>query len=76
MSATGENDQHPTFGNGKICYVEIPALNVNRSASFYERVFGWRIRRRSDGSVAFDDTVGEVSGTWVTGGKRRLSQAR
>ena len=69
MSATGETGQHPTFGNGKICYLEIPALDVNRSASFYERVFGWRIRRRGDGSIAFDDTVDEVSGTWVTGRK-------
>lgn len=51
----------PTFANGKICYVEIPALDVARSAEFYERVFGWGIRRRGDGSVAFDDGVGEVA---------------
>jgi predicted enzyme related to lactoylglutathione lyase len=57
----------PTLANGKICYVEIPASDVHRSAEFYERVFGWRIRRRNDGSIAFDDGVGEVSGTWVTG---------
>jgi len=30
-------------------------------------VFGWGIRKRGDGSTAFDDGVGEVSGTWVTG---------
>ncbi len=57
----------PKFGNGKICYVEIPALDVARSAEFYQRVFGWNIRRRGNGSVAFDDGVGEVSGTWVLG---------
>ncbi|HEX9629279.1 MAG TPA: VOC family protein, partial [Pyrinomonadaceae bacterium] len=28
---------------------------------------GWQIRQRGDGAVAFDDGVGEVSGTWVTG---------
>jgi hypothetical protein len=28
---------------------------------------GWRIRQRGDGAIAFDDGVGEVSGTWVTG---------
>src|SRR5437763_10562390 len=56
---------HPTLGNGKICYVEIPALDVRRSAEFYEKVFGWRIRERGDGSIAFDDGVGQVSGTWV-----------
>jgi uncharacterized protein len=57
----------PTLANGKICYVEMPAVDVARCAQFYETVFGWRIRRRGDGSVAFDDTTGEVSGTWVIG---------
>jgi predicted enzyme related to lactoylglutathione lyase len=57
----------PTLANGKICYVEIPAIEVRRSVDFYEAVFGWKTRRRGDGHVAFDDTVGEVSGTWVTG---------
>ena len=57
----------PTLANGKICYLEIPALDVRLSAEFYEKVFGWRIRQRSDGSTAFDDTTGEVSGTWVRG---------
>ena len=57
----------PTLGNGKICYLEIPATDLARSAEFYQRVFGWNIRKRGDGSVAFDDGVGEVSGTWVLG---------
>jgi len=57
----------PTFGNGKICYIEIPATDIARSAEFYKRVFGWSIRSRGDGSVSFDDGVGEVSGTWVSG---------
>ena len=57
----------PTFSNGKICYIEIPALDVRESAEFYVKVFGWHIRQRGDGSTAFDDGVGEVSGTWVTG---------
>ena len=63
------NKQHPTLSNGKVCYIEIPANDINRSASFYQEVFGWRIRQRGDGSIAFDDTVGEVSGTWVVGRK-------
>jgi len=57
----------PTLANGKICYLEIPALDVRLSAEFYEKVFGWRIRQRGDGAIAFDDTTGEVSGTWVRG---------
>lgn len=56
----------PTRTNGKICYLEVPASDVQRSAQFYERVFGWRTRRRGDGSLAFDDATGEVSGAWVT----------
>ena len=52
----------PMRANGKICYVEIPAIDVRHSAQFYEKVFGWRIRQRGDGSTAFDDTTGEVSG--------------
>ncbi|WP_181782663.1 VOC family protein [Pseudonocardia pini] len=57
----------PTLGHGKICYLELPATDVAVSAAFYESVFGWRSRRRGDGALAFDDGVGEVSGTWVTG---------
>jgi len=57
----------PTVGNGKICYMEIPATDIARSSEFYRRVFGWTVRERGDGSVAFDDGVGEVSGTWVLG---------
>ncbi len=56
----------PRNANGKICYVEIPAADVRRSADFYKSVFGWEIRRRSGGGTAFDDGV-EVSGTFVTG---------
>ena len=55
----------PTMGNGKICYIEIPATDIPRSADFYHQVFGWHIRKRGDGHIAFDDSVGEVSGTWV-----------
>ncbi|HTE85750.1 MAG TPA: VOC family protein [Dehalococcoidia bacterium] len=57
----------PTMANGKICYIEIPATDIERSAAFYKVVFGWRIRQRGDGSTAFDDTTGEVSGAWVLG---------
>ena len=58
------NPTHPTFANGKICYLELPSRDVKESAAFYESVFQWKVRTRGDGSVAFDDGVGEVSGTW------------
>ena len=57
----------PTLRSGKICYVEIPALDVNQSAAFYAAVVGWKTRQRRDGAVAFDDSVGEVSGAWALG---------
>ena len=57
----------PTLGNAKICYIEIPAVDVERSVEFYQAVFGWNVRRRGDGRPAFDDGVGQVSGTWITG---------
>ena len=57
----------PTLTNGKVCYIEIPATDIARSADFYAKVFGWRVRQRGDGRLAFDDTAGEVSGTWVLG---------
>jgi predicted enzyme related to lactoylglutathione lyase len=56
----------PTFGNGKICYLEIPAVDIQLSAEFYSHVFGWELRTSTDGHTAFDDGVGEVSGMWVT----------
>jgi hypothetical protein len=57
----------PTLANGKICYLEMPATDIAASADFYRQVFGWNIRKRGDGSTAFDDTTGEVSGAWLLG---------
>jgi predicted enzyme related to lactoylglutathione lyase len=31
--------------HGEICYLQIPALDLMKSAEFYEKVFGWRIER-------------------------------
>ena len=61
------DEKSPTMANGKVCYIEMPATDIKTSASFYQSVFGWNIRTRGDGSVAFDDGVGEVSGAWVRG---------
>lgn len=57
----------PTLANGKVCYIEIPAVDIRCSADFYAKIFGWRTRQRGDGHLAFDDTTGEVSGSWVVG---------
>ena len=50
--------------HGKICYVEIPANDAEDAAEFYSTIFGWKVRQRGDGNLAFDDS-GSVSGTWV-----------
>src|SRR3954468_4110707 len=57
----------PTLATGKICYLQIPATDVERSSHFYRDAFGWELRTRGDGAVAFDDAVKEGSGSWVTG---------
>jgi len=58
-------EDRPNWRTGKLCYIEIPALDVARSAEFYRQAFGWTLRRRGDGATSFDDTVGQVSGTFV-----------
>jgi predicted enzyme related to lactoylglutathione lyase len=57
----------PTLTNGKICYIEIPTNDIQKSADFYTNVFGWSRRERGSGALAFDDATGQVSGTWVVG---------
>src|SRR5580765_2338965 len=56
-----EESQMP---HGKICYLEIPADRAEDSARFYKDIFGWKVRERGDGNLAFDDPGG-VGGTWV-----------
>src|SRR5690348_10355589 len=65
--ATAEKEPHmpPTLKNGKICYIEMPAKDIAVSSKFYQQVFSWNVRTRGNGSVAFDDTTGQVSGSWV-----------
>jgi predicted enzyme related to lactoylglutathione lyase len=60
------SETSPDWRTGKICYLELPAADPAASADFYGAVFDWAIRRRGDGALAFDDTVGGVSGTFVT----------
>jgi predicted enzyme related to lactoylglutathione lyase len=50
--------------HGKICYLEIPANKPEDAAVFFSSIFGWKVRHRGDGNLAFDDS-GSVSGTWV-----------
>src|SRR4051794_35944074 len=58
------DDGAPDWRTGKICYVELPSPDPVASAGFYRHVFGWEIRSRGDGALAFTDTVGGVSGVF------------
>jgi uncharacterized glyoxalase superfamily protein PhnB/predicted enzyme related to lactoylglutathione lyase len=49
------------------CYLQIPAVDVRKSAEFYESTFGWNIRGRDKGHPSFDDAAGNISGAWVEG---------
>ena len=60
--------------HGKICYLEIPAKTAQASADFYGGIFGWTVRTRGDGELAFDDSGG-VSGTWVKEADRTPDEA-
>jgi predicted enzyme related to lactoylglutathione lyase len=50
----------------RFCYFEIPAVDVHKSADFYEKVFAWNIRHRESARPSFDAPAG-ISGAWVTG---------
>lgn len=52
--------------HGHVSYLEIPAIDGEKSAAFYEAVFGWQIRRRDSGQHSFDDGSGNLIGGWVT----------
>jgi predicted enzyme related to lactoylglutathione lyase len=51
----------------RLCYLQIPAVDVAKSVAFYENVFGWNIRHRDTSRPSFDDATGNVSGAWFTG---------
>jgi uncharacterized protein len=53
--------------HGHVSYLEIPAVDPEKSAAFYEAVFGWSIRRGDAGHLSFDDRSGDLIGRWVAG---------
>ena len=61
----------PDAVHGKVCLIDIPATDVQASAAFYQKVFGWNIRQHHSGTLAFDDSSGALSGKWVV--KRQVS---
>jgi predicted enzyme related to lactoylglutathione lyase len=52
--------------HGHVSYLEVPAVDAEQSAAFYEAVFGWAVERREDGRRSFDDRSGDLIGRWAT----------
>jgi uncharacterized glyoxalase superfamily protein PhnB/predicted enzyme related to lactoylglutathione lyase len=50
-----------------VCYLQIPAVDSQQSADFYEKIFAWNIRHRNSSHPSFDDAAGDVSGGFFTG---------
>lgn len=59
--------RHKQLPRPRLCYLEIPALDVHQSATFYEKAFGWNIRGRDTSRPSFDYPSADVTGAWVTG---------
>jgi predicted enzyme related to lactoylglutathione lyase len=53
------------FRAGGISYLRIPASDPQASATFYEAVFGWTVRRDRD-DPAFEDGTGHVIGHFAS----------
>jgi len=53
--------------HGHVSYLEIPAVDIEQSAAFFEAVFDWSIQRRENGLASFDDRSGDLIGRWVAG---------
>jgi len=61
------SEANPLAKHGRLSYLEIPAPDPRQSAAFYERVFGWKIDRRSSDDFRFSDREGLLIGRWTTG---------
>ena len=67
QAGSSDSGAEPTLARpNSISYMQIPAIDAERSADFYESVFGWSIHGRGTSHVSFDDASGYVSGAWVT----------
>lgn len=53
--------------NGGLSYLEIPAADARRSASFYQKVLGWNVTGADTDRPKFQDQTGHLIGRWVTG---------
>ncbi len=57
--------ESPVFRPAGISYLHIPAVDPQRSATFYQAVFGWSLGGTPD-HPSFEDGTGHVIGHWVS----------
>jgi len=62
--AAAADDEPRVFRPGGVSYLRVPAPDVQRSAAFYEAVFGWKVDR-DRASPSFEDGTGHVIGHFV-----------
>ena len=75
--AAAAKERRSRMTTGTLNYLQIPATDVDASASFYEDVFGWTINRYPSvapdadppqtGYIGFVDSSGQVGGEFVIG---------
>ena len=65
QSSTGGVDAN-LARHGGLSYLEIPALEAQRSAAFYQNVLGWKVEGGDTGHPKFADQTGHLIGRWVT----------
>ncbi len=53
--------------HGGLSYLEIPTVDARQSATFYEKVLGWKLQGRDTDDPRFADATGHLIGRWVTG---------
>ena len=75
MTAKARRDKKSSTGgvdatlvrHGGLSYLEIPAADARRSASFYQKVLGWNLTGGDTDRPKFQDQTGHLIGRWVTG---------
>jgi predicted enzyme related to lactoylglutathione lyase len=72
--AENDREKSPSGGvsrlltrHGGLSYLEIPAVDAQKSAAFYRHVLGWKIQERGAGDQRFEDATGHVIGRWAIG---------
>jgi predicted enzyme related to lactoylglutathione lyase len=66
-SAGGDSVDQLLARNGGLTYLEIPAVDAEQSATFYEKVLGWNVDRSDRDQFKFMDPTGHLLGRWRTG---------